>query len=321
MTDPLFRPWPWQQASWDQVHQQVADGRMPHGLLLQGAVDSGINEFAVLLAQSLLCQNLQARLPCGRCRACLLFLAGSHPDYQYLTLEPMEKSEKLSRFIKVEQVREIMDALQQSAMQQGNKVIVIYPADAMNPNAANALLKILEEPPAHTLFILASNQSGRMMATIRSRCQVLELPLPAEAEAKRWLEPYIKDAEERSSLLALAGQNPLLVRQWLDQGQLETVSHLGKDLQQVQARSVSPLVVAARWNKQGSALTLVQWWWRWLARQIKQQAETGEGEAIRQQLLFLDRLQRAKGQLESSANPNEQLLLESLLIGWQNLRP
>src|SRR5690606_15832580 len=109
------------------------------------------------------------------CRSCHWWSVGSHPNFQRITPEVME-SGKLSRVIKIDQVREMMGKVQQTSFQQGRKVLVIYPAEVMNPNAANALLKNLEEPPAHTNFILAANNPSRLMATIRSRCQKIDVP-------------------------------------------------------------------------------------------------------------------------------------------------
>jgi len=314
---PQMLPFPWQQKSWDRLHRQQKDGRLPHAILLQGVVDSGLDNFAFMLARSLLCETLRDDLPCGVCRSCHLLSVGSHPNFQIIEPQEME-SGKLSRVIKIDQIREIMDKVQQTSFQTGRKVLVIYPAEVMNPNAANALLKNLEEPPAGTVFILAANNPSRLMATIRSRCQQIDVPLPSHKEADNWLSPFLSDAEKREKLLALSGCNPLLVKQWHDQNLLDDVLDLGQKLQQIREGRASPLQAAAQWHKQGSLLHIV-WWWRWLALQIK--ATTNTPEAAKPLLRFMDKLIIAKSQLESTANPNEQLLLESLLIDWQNLRP
>lgn len=310
-------PYPWQQPCWDRLHRQNEEGRFPHAVLLQGVVDSELDRFALLLAHALLCENLQHHLPCGECRACHLLSVSTHPNLLQVSLQEME-SGKLSRIIKIDQIREIMDSVQQTSLQAGRKVVVIYPAEAMNANAANALLKNLEEPPAGTFFILAANNPGRLMATIRSRCQQVEVALPSAQEADRWLLPFIADTHKREQLLILAGHNPLLVKQWMDQEKIESVLGMQMELQKVREGAISPLQVASQWQKQGALLCIV-WWWRSLALQVKT-AVTAQA-SVSHLLPFMDKLLIAKRQLESTANPNEQLLLESLLIDWQNLRP
>jgi len=310
-------PFPWQQMSWARLHRQQKEGRLPHAILLQGVVDSGLDSFALLLARSLLCETLRDDLPCGTCRSCHLLSIGSHPNFQVIAPQEME-SGKLSRVIKIDQIREIMDKVQQTSFQAGRKVLVIYPAEVMNPNAANALLKNLEEPPADTVFILAANNPSRLMATIRSRCQQIDVPLPSLNEADNWLSPFVSDVAKREKLLALSGGNPLLVKQWQDQNLLDEVLDLNQKLQQIREGRASPFQVAAQWHKH-SALSHIVWWWRWLALQIK--ATTNTPGTTKPLLRFMDKLLIAKSQLESTANPNEQLLLESLLIDWQNLRP
>lgn len=309
-------PWPWQRACWDRLQQQKAEQRLPHALLLQGVVDSGLDAFALLLAHAWLCESPRDHLPCGNCRSCHLLAVGSHPNVQVISPEEMD-SGKMSRVIKIDQIRQIMDRVQQTSFQQGLKVLVIYPAEVMNANAANALLKNLEEPPAGTVFILAANNPSRLMATIRSRCQQVDVPLPSIKEADHWLSSYVNDGTKREKLLALSGGNPVVVKQWQDQGVADTVLALGHELQQVREGRASPLQLAAQWHKQDTR-SYVVWWWRWLALQVKSSLDVQASAAL---LRFMDKLLAAKGQLESTANPNEQLLLESLLIDWQNLRP
>lgn len=309
-------PFPWQQENWNRLHQQKMEQRLPHAILLQGVVDSGLDNFAVLLAHSLLCEAPRDHLPCGSCRPCHLLSVGSHPNFLFIAPEEME-SGKLSRMIKIDQIRDIMDKVQTTSFQSGPKVLVIYPAEVMNPHAANALLKNLEEPPAGTIFILATNNPSRLMATIRSRCQQIHMPLPSPQEADKWLLPFMSDAAKRNPLLALSGGNPLLVKQWQDQAVVDALLEMGNELQQIREGRVSPLHVAGQWHKQGT-LSRIVWWWRWLSLQIKATTNIHATEPL---LHFMDKLIIAKSQLESTANPNEQLLLESLLIDWQNLRP
>ncbi|MCI0452031.1 MAG: DNA polymerase III subunit delta', partial [Candidatus Latescibacteria bacterium] len=122
-----------------------------------GGIASGISEFARALAASLLCAVPSGEgAPCGRCKSCVLFSAGNHPEYFRITPEAK------SAVIKIEQVRAVPDFVGMRNLFGPFKVVVIDPADAMNRNAANSLLKILEEPPPQSVILLVTEKSGRL---------------------------------------------------------------------------------------------------------------------------------------------------------------
>lgn len=164
--------YPWQQAQWQSVLQQLQADRLPHALLLAGPSGLGKRSFANALAAHALCVKHTA---CGQCRSCLLLNASNHPDL--LELQP----EAEGKAIKIEQVRELVTELGQTAQQGSYQVVVIEPAEAMNKAGANALLKTLEEPPGPVIFLLISHQPATIPATIRSRCQRLNFMVPDRA--------------------------------------------------------------------------------------------------------------------------------------------
>lgn len=196
---------------------------MPHALLLTGRDGFGKVEFARALAQSLLCENPQPQgLACGACPACGWFSEGNHPDYREVLPESLmedeaepdsvaaeTKAEKKSSQITIEQIRALQQFITLSTHRSGWRVLVLHPAEAMNPQAANALLKTLEEPTAHTLMILVSDQPGRLMATVRSRCQVIQVPVCEEPVARDWLAAQGIDGRAATGLLQQAGGAPL----------------------------------------------------------------------------------------------------------------
>jgi DNA polymerase-3 subunit delta' len=207
----------WQDSAW-RVWLPLRE-RLPHAILIRGAEGSGELEFAQEAAQSLLCEKPRAdRRPCGMCSACGWFSQGNHPDFRLLVPERMlpelqgedaepAKKEKRSDQIRIEQVRELADFLAVGTHRAGFRVILIYPADAMNANTQNALLKSLEEPPPETVFMLVSTQPDRLLPTVRSRCMTLTLPLADPAQVTRWLkEEGVKQPE---AALAGAGGAPL----------------------------------------------------------------------------------------------------------------
>ena len=193
MASPLY---PWQAADWQRL--QTLRQRPPQALLLRGSAGIGKLLLATEFARSLLCRAPQADgLACGQCPSCRWFAQGTHPDFRLLQPESETEGEdsaegddgkrkkKASKQIKVEQIRELAQFCSLSAHQGGRRVVLIQPAESMNPNAANALLKMLEEPPADLLFILVSHQYQQLLPTILSRCLSFPLALPEAGLAAR----------------------------------------------------------------------------------------------------------------------------------------
>jgi len=196
-------------------------GRLPHALLFHGRPGIGKLHLAEVLAQSLLCENQsQDGLACGACAACGWFTAGNHPDYRLILPEILapaeedaegeaveESRKKASKQIKIEQIRALSDFLNVGSHRQGYRVVLIYPAESMNPGSANALLKSLEEPSSGVIFLLVSNQPRRLLATVRSRCHALALSLPPRTLSLLWLQQ--QGSKATAATLAFAGDAPL----------------------------------------------------------------------------------------------------------------
>ncbi|MDX1734194.1 MAG: DNA polymerase III subunit delta' [Halioglobus sp.] len=197
-------PLPWHAPSWEYLAQQIERGKLPHALLLAGAPGTGKARFAMALARLLLCEKPEAGTNCGHCHACELSAAGNHGDLRWL------QPEDNSRIIKVDQAREAIAFSQGTAVFGRCKVVVFTPADRMNLNAYNALLKSLEEPAADTYLVLACDSLHGVPATIRSRCQLRRLETPGVQQSIDWLQGITGDAQLSEQLLALADQRPLL---------------------------------------------------------------------------------------------------------------
>lgn len=219
---------PWQQDDWNRLQQ--LRGQWPHALLLHGQAGIGKLRFAQHLAQGLLCEAPLANgEPCGACAACNWFVQGNHPDYRAILPEALagefgalaatgeadekadgedgKKTRTLSKEIKIEQVRALLDFCGVGAHRGGARVVLVYPAEALNAAAANALLKTLEEPPAGVVFLLVSARLDRLLPTIVSRCRQWPMPTPSPALAREWLTRQgVADAD---ALLAVAGGAPL----------------------------------------------------------------------------------------------------------------
>ncbi|MEM7206839.1 MAG: hypothetical protein AAF434_03350 [Pseudomonadota bacterium] len=157
----------YQSEAWSRIVTRMRESRVPHALLVSGHRSSEKSAFARAIATSLLCQSPRegdARA-CGKCASCGLLDAGSHADF--LSTGLLEDS----RTIRIDQIRKLCEELALTAQHGGYRVAIINPADAMNVNASNSLLKSLEEPPSNTVMILVSSKTGSIPATIRSRCQ------------------------------------------------------------------------------------------------------------------------------------------------------
>jgi DNA polymerase-3 subunit delta' len=203
-------------ALWQEL--EASRERLPHALLFCGMRGLGKREFSLAFAQSLLCENRQGNgEACGLCDACRWFAEGNHPDFRLLAPlalqakeEGKEKDEKKrsGQQVAIEQVRALDEFLSVGASRQGLRVILAHPAESMTRAAANALLKMLEEPPPETVFLLVSNEPMRLLPTIRSRCRMLPVPVPPVDLSLRFLEEA--GVEGASDWLALAGRAPLL---------------------------------------------------------------------------------------------------------------
>jgi len=178
---------PWQAEHWTRLQARRQRDALPHALLLCGAAGLGKRAFAQRFVQGLLCAEPADGDPCGRCRSCLLVAAGTHPDVVSLSFGSRKDGVQRSEIV-VDQIRELSARLAMSSQFGGWQVATIDPADAMNPAAANALLKTLEEPSAQTMLVLLSDAPWRLPQTIRSRCQRIEFQLPAAAAALAWLQ-------------------------------------------------------------------------------------------------------------------------------------
>lgn len=193
-------------------------GKLPHALLLRGRDGIGKLACAEALARALLCEHpAKDGSACGQCAACAWMEQGSHPDFRRLEPEKLaaEQGEaeqgserKASAQIPVEQVRGIAGFINISSHRGGAKVVLIHPAEALNVNAANALLKNLEEPPPNCYFLLVAHRWHQLLPTLRSRCEQVVLPLPGRMVARDWLgQQKLMHAD---LALAQAGGAPLL---------------------------------------------------------------------------------------------------------------
>jgi len=267
----------WQQEIWQKLTQNPEF--LGHALLLKGKKGIGKYEFARQLAKTLLCTApIAERKACGECLSCGWFEQCSHPNFylvmpEALTVNPGGSSEKeegeeksgsaatkktARQQISVDQIRKLTDFVYMTGHQNGYKVILIYPAEAMNTASANALLKKLEEPPEHVLFILVTHQVQRLLPTVRSRCQQIVMPIPDVETSVAWLKQQaVSDPE---ACLAAASYSPLQAL-LLDKG--EHAAHHEQFIQHVaNPKQLDPLSLAGT-LQQTSLPAVVNWLQKW----------------------------------------------------------
>ena len=317
MSSALVQPLPWQREQWQRLQQQHTQQQLPHAMLFAGPVSVGKRNFARALSAMLLCQSPTTASACGHCRSCLLLNAGTHPDWLWIAPEESGKA------IKIDQVRGVVDFMAHTAQQGGRKIAVVEPAESMNRNAANALLKTLEEPSGSAQLILITDAPGRLLPTIRSRCQRVDFPIPPTTQSRGWLALRGIDSAKIAAALIEAEDKPLLASELLDGDGIEQRVQLGTDLLALLDQKISLIALAERWQ-QSDWLLLLQWLQSRMALALKSAMANKSIEdgliarlaAVAPSRLFRlhDQIQAALNQTLAGTNPNRQLALESLLI-------
>ena len=279
---------PWQQANKASLGAAVEAGRLPHGLLLSAYPGWGAAALGEWLALKVLAVQ-------GAPEARRL----AHPDFRWLAPE--------KGVIPVDAIRRLRDFSVGAPQLAPAKAVVIEDADRMNVNAANALLKTLEEPSANTYLILTSQRAGALPPTIRSRCQQVAIARDAQA-ARTWLtDPkaqQLLDDYDGAPLLALSGaeegERPMAqMLNELSRGGRERIAALVEEM-----LALDPARLSARWarclvNAMGGAAP-----------------DLGRTPADRRTFAFIDELQWFHLQVALSSSANVRLLLERLCHRW-----
>ncbi|HZP65154.1 MAG TPA: DNA polymerase III subunit delta' [Rudaea sp.] len=307
----------WHDEAWRTLAERRARGMLPHALLVCGPAGLGKRELASGFAAALLCQQPGADgSACGTCRACQLVAAGSHPDLVHVGLELRDDGKPRTE-ITVEQIRRLCERLALTAQFGGYQIAIVDPADAMNPSAANALLKTLEEPTPASIIVLLADEPARLPATIRSRCQRIELKLPGRDAAQAWLAAHGVPAATAMQALDAAAGNPGIALAWARSDGLAVRERVIADLRALHTGKAAAVAIANRWAKEDVELHL------WLLASVaggeaRAHAAGRDGPlALTSRIEFtklsawFDRANRARRQLRGPLRP-ELVVLEAL---------
>lgn len=326
--------YPWQDELWHQLFN--ARQKLPHALLMQGRKGVGKLDFARALAQGLLCESPHVSgHGCGECLACNWIAQGNHPDFRCMEPEALtdtgeageNKGKKASRQIRIEQVRELEGLINLSAHRNGMRVIIVHPAEAMNINAANALLKTLEEPPANTLFILITHQPQYLLPTVRSRCRKISFPVPPLEQSLSWLRE--QGVTDPAPFLAQAGYAPLVALEMVSDELQET--RRGFLSQLSRPHTLDPIAMAEK-SEKIDLVNVVKWLQQWMydligyhfSGMIRYQGDFSKEISELSCIIKVDEaLVYQKDLLEAQKNVhhplNAQLLMEQLLLSYMQL--
>ena len=323
----------------------LRNGTLPHALLFTGTEGVGKQAAAVALAMACNCQrelpefnavdrssqdpvnssgefNLITMGACGVCKSCRKIEAGNHPDI--IRIQPT------GQIIKIDQIRALLNTLAMKPYEATTRVAILSDAQAMNPAASNAILKILEEPPSRSMLVLTATQKSDLLPTIVSRCQHVGFnPIPKTRIAV-WLKKNHRIDQEAADILAamangslsrarmMIEDNWLLRRKWV----IEEMSRL---FQQPVARV---LALAEKLSKEkdtlGQSLEIIKTWFRDLiisqydAGKIVNRDVADKIDNVSQKYNLPDLLSKVdaiqKTQNRITANTNLRLTMESLLI-------
>lgn len=320
---------PWQNAQWQQLWQAKLHHRLPHALLLTGLAGTGKTKFAEVFSYALLCSSVSASGDaCHTCHACRLIATRVHPNVLWI------EAEKSGAAIKVDQVRAINEFISHSSLQGEIRIVIIPSAHDLNINAANALLKTLEEPAAGALIMLISDHFSRLPATILSRCQRILFPKPPTALAKKWLLEQIKSSDiDADFFLNLTHGAPLMALKFIQEDGLSARQNIFEILFLLSKNKADPLQSTLKIQSL-ELIPLLDFTLSFMLDLLRLQLsakvpeiinhdyaqqlhELKQSTQLKNNMQFMEYLQQVRQQILSGINLNKQLVIEDLFIHWR----
>jgi len=316
----------------------LSSGNLPHALLFTGIEGIGREATATAFAMACNCFNLQKGFqaeqsecgtaefshiePCGQCRSCKKIISGNHPDI--ILLKPS------GAMIKVDQIRALCSKLVLKPYEAFNRFVIITDAQKLNPEAGNTLLKTLEEPPEHTIFILTALQASDILPTIVSRCQQIRFnPIPFHSLQTTIENNHGLDTAKAAVIASMAQGSITRAESMTESTWIDKRNWILKEMEALPTRSINLCLAfseALSKNKDWllTALEIMRNWLRDiiifnyapdkiinkdLSEQIKISAQKTTVNALITKIKAIDKAER-----DINANSNIRLTMDSLII-------
>jgi DNA polymerase-3 subunit delta' len=300
-----------------------------HAFLIGGKEGVGKKNFSLLLSQLILCKERNKFMPCDGCQACKLFISSNHPDFYVIKMEEDKKK------ISINQIKELQTKFYESSFLGGNKIFLVELAEFLSNDAADSLLKILEEPPDNTYFIITSNRTKQLSATIRSRCSEVFISNPSVQEIEDWLNQENTSNSDLKLALNLASGRPLKVKELLDDNILDSRNGFISEISQLIKQGKNIISLSEEWSKDPKALIFKLEWMSNLVMDSIRYQMTGDekevqtdtsaismylGEKIEFNILFelLTETNTLWSLFTDGTNLKADYQLQSLYINWEN---
>ena len=296
-----------------------------HAHIIGGRGGLGKWEFAKIVSKYILCKTFSQKKDCA-CKSCNLFLAGNHPDFYFIF---PERGKKL---ISINQIRELHRDLYESAFLNSNKVFVIKPAELLTHEAEDSTLKILEEPPQNTFFLLVSNKPKQLSPTIRSRCSQIDIQTPLIEQSDKWLSEKSTNEEERLLALEMSKGRPLIAMDLLSRSLSELRTSFISDISDLIKGTKNLITISEIWAKDKSLDIKLEWMGELLGDSLRHQFYTSEaktkddtdhissflGKKVNSLILFnlLNETNQTWFYFSEDSNLRIDYQLQSLFVSW-----
>lgn len=325
MAGDTVAAYPWLAGPWARLDEYRRAERLPGAFLLSGARGVGKHVLARTFSQLLLCRDPRPQGACGECSGCALVRAATHPDF--VMVEPVEPGKPII----IDAVREMISALSLRPQYGGHRTVIMSPAHLLTRQAANAVLKTIEEPDSHTIFFLLTDAPAALPPTVLSRCQQIRVDGPARRDLVAWLRSHGVESEvEAEALCSLACGSPLRALEMIGTTAPKRRLDVFESWQGVIERREDPVAAAALWERSGVD-EVMAWFVSWIEDAACIRAVPGRcsrnnpdlSERLRaiagrldlgqllESLAAVQRAQRALG-----GQINRQFLMEELAIRW-----
>ena len=246
-----------------------------HAYIFEGPKKIGKNLFTLEIAKGFLCNSKPNIEICNECQSCHLFNEFNHPDFYQIKI--LEEKKQIS----INQIREIQEPLYESSFLGFNKVFLINPLEKLTREAFDAFLKNLEEPPAHSIFLLVSNRYQSLPLTIKSRCIHISMHIPETDLIKTWLKKQTKNKEKIESALLFSKGKPLVAAEMINLDVNDTRIGFIKDISELIKTGNNLLQISEQWPKDNNAMLLkLEWMSDLLMDCIRHKFLTGNQETF-----------------------------------------